>query len=129
MRNLCFGIWEIDSHHGIIAQGYDFTIPKEKLWATYNFRGHTVWLWLINITHARWVQPHFDDFAIAFLYAQEFFAEKKPCGSDSASTVQSIYIAKQLLPINSRPSSSYSEEMEKIKFLDLGNREQVFPWI
>ncbi len=98
-----FGKWDIDQEFGIIGRinpGYDYNIAKERLWETVEYKGQTVWSWLIHLAKKTWTtSDNLNDLVTAFLFAQDLFKKEKPKNVDNVSTAQSIYIAQQLVAI------------------------------
>lgn len=96
-----FNKWEIDQEFGIIGRinpGYDYNIAKDRLWETIEYKGQTVWSWLIHLAKKTWTtSDNFSDLVTAFIFAQDFFKKEKPKNVDNVSTAQSIYIAQQLV--------------------------------
>lgn len=109
-----FGIWEIDEDFGIIGRinpNYDYNIAANRLWETIEYRGHHIWNWLHHLSEKSWINPdNFNDLVAALAFAQDFFKDQKPDHALYASTAQSIFIAQQLVALNSKPEDNVNKD-------------------
>jgi len=96
-----FGIWEIIENDGLIGRVHggdrDYRISRETLWQTTTYNGILIWDWLFHVSHRDWINSdNYNDFVVAFLFAQDYFNDLRPENVQITSSVQSILICQEL---------------------------------
>jgi len=65
----------------------------------------------MHLSEKTWINTlNFNDLISAFLFAQDYFKSYKPGNSKEASTAQTIFVAQQLIEINSEAHKRSGDE-------------------
>lgn len=122
-----FGNWEIHKE-GIDNSLTGYYISNKTLWATQNFSGQLLWEKLLHISRKTHITSEdFNDFIIAFIFAQDYFNSEKPDNLKQISTAQSIYVSTQIVKLREKKAAEKSTKSNIVTAKEVfDNIDEIF---